>query len=83
MRSFGPTDADTLATLSESRLGIGVVPYYLHLLDPVAGAAHFEVPPGRAEQLMAESRARLPGYLVPRMVRAIAGKPCKTPVFGG
>jgi EF-P beta-lysylation protein EpmB len=76
-------DADTLATLSESLLGVGVMPYYLHLLDPVAGAAHFEVPLARAERLLVELRSRLPGYLVPRMVRELAGEPSKTPVSGG
>ena len=76
-------DADTLATLSESLFGIGVMPYYLHLLDPVAGAAHFDVPLARAERLLVELRSRLPGYLVPRMVRELAGEPSKTPVSGG
>ncbi len=73
-------DADTLASLSESLLGIGVMPYYLHLLDPVAGAAHFDVPRARAERLLDELRVRLPGYLVPRMVREVPGAPYKTPV---
>ena len=73
-------DADTLVTLSESLHGIGVLPYYLHLLDPVAGAAHFDVPNARAEQLYEALRTRLPGYLVPRMVRELPGRPYKTPV---
>lgn len=73
-------DADTLVTLSESLHGIGVLPYYLHLLDPVAGAARFEVPNARAEQLYEALRTRLPGYLVPRMVRELPGRPYKTPV---
>jgi len=73
-------DADTLATLSESLFGIGVLPYYLHTLDRVAGAAHFDLPLARARRLHAELRMRLPGYLVPRMVRELPGRPCKTPV---
>lgn len=73
-------DADTLSTLSEALFGIGVIPYYLHLLDPVAGAARFDVPLRRAKELMEELRLRLPGYLVPRMVREIPGEPCKTPI---
>jgi L-lysine 2,3-aminomutase len=73
-------DADTLSTLSEALFGIGVMPYYLHLLDPVAGAARFDVPLRQAKQLMEEMRLRLPGYLVPRMVREIPGEPCKTPI---
>jgi len=73
-------DADTLATLSDTLLGIGVMPYYLHLLDPVAGAARFEVPLAQARRLLEELRRRLPGYLVPRMVRELPGEPYKTPV---
>ena len=73
-------DADTLAALSEGLLGIGVLPYYLHLLDPVAGAAHFDVPLARALQLHAELSSRLPGYLVPRFVREQPGRPYKTPI---
>jgi EF-P beta-lysylation protein EpmB len=73
-------DADTLVELSEALFGAGVMPYYLHLLDPVAGAAHFEVPLARAEQLLEALRARLPGYLVPRVVRELPGEPYKTPL---
>lgn len=73
-------DADTLAELSESLLGIGVLPYYLHLLDPVAGAAHFDVPVERAQRLLEQLRSRLPGYLVPRLVRELAGQPFKVPI---
>lgn len=73
-------DADTLATLSESLFAVGVMPYYLHLLDPVAGAAHFDVPERRAQVLHAALRERLPGYLVPRMVREIEGAGSKTPI---
>ncbi len=74
-------DADTLERLSNVLFGIGVMPYYLHLLDPVAGAAHFALPLGRAQQLLRELRLRLPGYLVPRMVRELPGEPYKTPVL--
>jgi EF-P beta-lysylation protein EpmB len=70
--------ADTLADLSEQLFTGGVLPYYLHLLDPVAGAAHFHVSEQRAQALMADIRARLPGYLVPRLVRELAGEPGKT-----
>jgi L-lysine 2,3-aminomutase len=72
--------ADTLVTLSESLFEIGVLPYYLHLLDPVAGAAHFDVPLRHAERLLEDLRVRLPGYLVPRLVREVSGKPYKLPV---
>lgn len=73
-------DADTLRRLSEALIGIGVLPYYLHLLDPVAGAAHFDVPAARAHQLVAALRETLPGYLVPRLVRELPGRASKTPL---
>ena len=58
----------------------GVLPYYTHLLDPVAGAAHFDVPLAEAQALEAELRAALPGYLVPRFVREVPGAAAKTPI---
>jgi len=73
-------DAETLANLSEALFAAGVLPYYLHILDRVAGAAHFEVPTERALRLHSELTARLPGYLVPRLVREISGAPSKTAV---
>lgn len=69
--------AGALAELSEVLLDAGVVPYYLHMLDPVAGAAHFAVPNAVAKRLMAELTARLPGYLVPKLVREVPGAPAK------
>jgi len=73
-------DAATLASLSERLFDSKVLPYYLHLLDPVRGAAHFDVDEGTARALHAELLARLPGYLVPRLVREIPGRASKTPV---
>jgi len=73
-------DADTLVNLSEKLAALRVMPYYLHLLDPVAGAAHFDVDAGRARHMLTLMRARLPGYLVPALVREQAGKSSKTPV---
>lgn len=73
-------DAETLVRLSERLFEIGVLPYYLHLLDPVRGAAHFDVPLARARALLAEISGRLSGYLVPRLVREIPGAPAKVPV---
>jgi EF-P beta-lysylation protein EpmB len=70
-------DADVLANLSETLFEAGVLPYYLHALDRVQGAAHFEVDAGRAHTLMDALRERLPGYLVPRFVREHAGAPFK------
>jgi EF-P beta-lysylation protein EpmB len=72
--------ADILATLSETLFAAGVLPYYLHLLDKVQGAAHFDVPAGHAANLIDILQKRLPGYLVPRLVRETAGAPAKTPV---
>jgi EF-P beta-lysylation protein EpmB len=74
-------EADTLARLSETLFGAGVLPYYLHLLDPVSGAAHFDVPAPEARALISELRDRLPGYLVPRLVREEPGAAAKTVVF--
>ena len=69
-----------LVALSEALVSCGVMPYYLHLLDRVQGAAHFEVNEGAALRLHAELLAQLPGYLVPRLVREIPGAASKTPV---
>jgi L-lysine 2,3-aminomutase len=74
-------DGETLAELSEALFDCGVLPYYLHLLDPVTGAAHFEVTEARARILMQRLRATLPGYLVPRLVRETAGTEAKQPVL--
>lgn len=72
--------ADALADLSEALFDAGAVPYYLHLLDRVAGAAHFDVPEERARRLVGEVAARLSGYLVPRLVREVPGAPAKVAV---
>jgi L-lysine 2,3-aminomutase len=72
--------AEALTRLSERLFECGVLPYYLHLLDRVAGAAHFEVDELTARNLLSEVRSRLPGYLVPRLVREEPGQLSKTPV---
>lgn len=72
--------ADSLANLSERLFAAGVLPYYLHQLDRVQGVAHFEVDDATALQLVDALRARLPGYLVPRLVREVAGEPSKRPL---
>ena len=72
--------ADALAALSERAYISGVLPYYLHQLDRVAGAAHFEVDDATALSLHAALSRRLSGYLVPRLVREVAGDPGKRPV---
>lgn len=73
-------DEDCLVDLSERLFDCGVLPYYLHQLDRVAGAAHFEVEDARAKALQAGLMRRLPGYLVPRLVREQAGAPHKLPL---
>jgi L-lysine 2,3-aminomutase len=69
---------DALVELSEELFAHDVLPYYLHMLDPVRGAAHFDVPDDAARRLMAGLAARLPGYLVPKLVREVAGADSKT-----
>jgi EF-P beta-lysylation protein EpmB len=69
-----------LAELSELLFAAGVLPYYLHLLDRVQGAAHFDVDEQVAAELMRKLLTRLPGYLVPRLVREVPGHASKTPV---
>jgi len=70
-----------LKELSERLFELGVIPYYLHMLDRVAGAAHFDVPESRATHLLSSLHAILPGYLVPRLVREQPGAPGKTTVW--
>lgn len=71
---------EALAALSERGYAAGVLPYYLHQLDRVAGTAHFEVDDDRARGLHAALAARMPGYLVPRLVREVPGDPGKRPL---
>lgn len=71
-------NASSLIALSERLSEVQVLPYYLHLLDKVQGAQHFDVSQTQGEQLIADMRAGLPGYLVPRLVREIAGEASKT-----
>jgi KamA family protein len=70
-----------LVELSEALFETQVLPYYLHVLDKVQGAAHFDMPEARALQLHRDLTAQLPGYLVPRLVREVAGAPSKTAVI--
>ena len=64
---------EVMAELCRRLVDLRVVPYYLHQLDRVAGAAHFEVPEAEGVALVRELRARLPGYAVPRYVRDVPG----------
>ena len=74
--------ADALETLLLTLTSQGVLPYYLHQLDRVSGASHFEVPQETGRRLMAELRQRLPGYALPRYVREVAGAAHKQPLSG-
>jgi len=69
---------EALAGLSTALINARVMPYYLHQLDKVAGAAHFEVPVARGRELIEQLRGRLPGYAVPRYVVEQPGEVSKT-----
>ena len=71
---WGAELADELTRL----INLGVMPYYLHQLDRVAGAAHFEVPIETGRALVAAMRRALPGYAVPRYVQEVPGETAKT-----
>lgn len=74
---------EILTELSQTLFSAGVLPYYIHLLDRVRGAAHFEVNEATGRALMAQMAAALPGYLVPRLMREVAGQPAKVALSGG
>ncbi|MGB0466116.1 MAG: EF-P beta-lysylation protein EpmB [Pontibacterium sp.] len=67
-----------LKNLSETLFEAGTLPYYLFVLDPVKGAAHFDIPDTEAQRLVGQLQTQLPGYLVPRLAREVPGKPSKT-----
>jgi L-lysine 2,3-aminomutase len=73
-------NADVLADLCRRLVELRVAPYYLHQLDRVRGAAHFEVEEETGRRLIDELRRRLPGYAVPRYVRETPGGECKEPL---
>lgn len=73
-------NALTLAELSRKLFASRVIPYYLHRLDKVRGAAHFDLPRTEVQRIYKELRRRLPGYLLPALVEEIAGQSSKTPV---
>jgi len=74
-------ELESLAVLCERLIDLGVLPYYLHQLDRVQGAAHFAVPDEVGLSLIKELRQRLPGYAVPEFVREVAGAASKLPVI--
>ena len=73
-------NAEALTALSERLFVCGVMPYYLHALDRVSGAAHFDVGDDHMHAIYQQLQARLPGYLVPKLVRELAGSASKTPI---
>lgn len=73
--------AGELARLMRRSFEAGALPYYLHMLDPVSGAQRFDTDESRALEMMDSLRRELSGYLVPRLVREVAGEPYKLPVL--
>ncbi|WP_086873009.1 EF-P beta-lysylation protein EpmB [Kosakonia pseudosacchari] len=73
-------NAQTLADLSNALFDAGVMPYYLHVLDKVQGAAHFMVSDDEARTIMRELLTLVSGYMVPKLAREIGGEPSKTPL---
>ncbi|WP_339718307.1 EF-P beta-lysylation protein EpmB [Marinomonas primoryensis] len=69
---------DAQVNLSEAVFDAGILPYYMFTLDPVEGAAHFDISIEDAQRLMGKVAAELPGYLVPRLAKEIPGKPAKS-----
>lgn len=71
---------DCLATqreLSRKLIAVGVLPYYLHQLDRVRGAGHFEVPIETGREIISLLRAQFSGFGVPRYVVERAGEESK------
>ena len=73
-------NAQALANLSNALFDAGILPYYLHVLDKVQGAAHFYVADEEARGLMRQLLAMVSGYMVPKLAREIGGEPSKTPL---
>jgi len=74
-------DVTSLKMLFETLVNHGVLPYYLHQLDRVQGAAHFEVETNKGMWLIKELAKQLPGYAIPKYVREVAGESNKTPIL--
>ncbi|MBE9567094.1 MAG: EF-P beta-lysylation protein EpmB [Proteobacteria bacterium] len=73
-------DIETLSDLSKRLFQCRTLPYYLHLLDPVKGAMHFQVEKKTAIGLIEQMTIQLPGYLVPKLVQEITGMKSKTAI---
>lgn len=73
-------NAQTLCQLSEKLFDHGIMPYYIHLCDKVQGVAHFDISEEQAIEITRQMMAILPGFLMPKVVREIAGEANKTPL---
>jgi EF-P beta-lysylation protein EpmB len=73
-------DVETLHALSEALASGGILPYYLHQLDRVQGAEHFEVEEEAGRRLVAALQERLPGYAVPKYVKEVPGRTSKSAI---
>jgi EF-P beta-lysylation protein EpmB len=76
-------ETDTLVALSKRLHELGIVPYYLHLLDRVNGTSHFEVSEARGKELITAMAEALPGFLVPKLAREVPGREAKTVLAAG
>jgi len=74
-------DPQILAELSHKLFASHIIPYYLHRLDKVQGAAHFDVSMKESREIYTQLRSQLPGYLLPAMVQEISGQSSKTPIY--
>ena len=70
--------SQALIGLSEKLFDTGIMPYYLHMLDPVQGASHFDIPKDQAVEIFSQIQAELPGFLVPKLVQERAGETSKS-----
>lgn len=70
--------SEQLIALSEKLFDAGIMPYYLHMLDPVQGASHFDIPVDRALTIFSQMQAELPGFLLPKLVQERAGETSKS-----
>lgn len=71
-------NSNQLIYLSEKLFDAGIMPYYLHMLDPVQGASHFDVPEAQAVEIFNQIQSELPGFLVPKLVQERAGESSKS-----
>ncbi|MFC3121186.1 EF-P beta-lysylation protein EpmB [Agaribacter flavus] len=73
-------NATSIAALNEALFETGILPYYMYLLDKVKGASHFDIEDNKAKAIMREVLTMQSGYLVPKLMREVAGKASKTPM---